>query len=109
MQVCWDGSSHATTNAQLVSFAEFPRAAGVFDEWRRVCPLEYRSDNAPGEQHTSAHAKAGLARLLDELGLRLFARWHGIVGHRSLVKKQAEQSKLFAQQCFMVVLFQFAK
>jgi hypothetical protein len=50
MQVCWDGSSQATPNGQLVFFAEFLRAAGVFDEWVRACPLEYRSGNAPGKR-----------------------------------------------------------
>src|SRR5260370_14428592 len=50
MHVCWDESSHATPNGQLVFFAEFLRAAGVFDEWVRACPLEYRSGNAPGKR-----------------------------------------------------------
>ena len=50
MHVRWDESSHATPNGQLVFFAEFLRAAGVFDEWVRACPLEYRSGNAPGKR-----------------------------------------------------------
>ncbi len=43
-------ASQATPNGQLVFFAEFLRAAGVFDEWVRACPLECRSGNAPGKR-----------------------------------------------------------
>jgi hypothetical protein len=50
MHVSWDESAQATPNGQLVFFAEFLRAAGVFDEWVRACPLEYRSGNAPGKR-----------------------------------------------------------
>lgn len=48
MHVRWDESSQATPNGQLVFFAEFLRAAGVFDDWVRSCPLEYRSGNVLG-------------------------------------------------------------
>lgn len=62
-------------------------AAGAFDEWRPVCPLAFRRDDTLAEYHTSARAKTELARLLDRLGPGLFARWHGIVDHRSLLKE----------------------
>ena len=50
MHVRWDDSAQATPNGQLVFFAEFLGAAGVFDRWVEDCPLEYTSGNAPGKR-----------------------------------------------------------
>ena len=50
MHVRWDEGAPATPNGQLVFFAEFLAAAGVFDRWVADCPLEYRSNNAPGKR-----------------------------------------------------------
>jgi len=47
MHVRWDEGAAATPNGQLVFFAEFLAAAGVFDRWVEDCPLEYTSGNAP--------------------------------------------------------------
>src|SRR5262249_258226 len=46
MHVRWDDAAQATPNGQLVFFAEFLSATGVFEEWVQACPLEYRSGNA---------------------------------------------------------------
>ena len=50
MHVRWDEGAPATPNGQLVFFAEFLASAGVFDRWVAQCPLEYRSNNAPGKR-----------------------------------------------------------
>jgi hypothetical protein len=50
MHVRWDEGAPATPNGQLVFFAEFLATAGVFDRWVTDCPLEYRSNNAPGKR-----------------------------------------------------------
>jgi hypothetical protein len=50
MHVRWDETAQATPNGQLVFFAEFLGATGVFDEWVQACPLDYRSGNAPGKR-----------------------------------------------------------
>jgi hypothetical protein len=50
MHVRWDDTAQATPNGQLVFFAEFLAAAGVFDRWVEACPLEYTSGNAPGKR-----------------------------------------------------------
>ncbi|TCV02165.1 DDE family transposase, partial [Roseateles saccharophilus] len=50
MHVRWDEGAAATPNGQLVFFAEFLAAAGVFDRWVEACPLAYTSPNAPGKR-----------------------------------------------------------
>lgn len=50
LHVHWDEGASATPNGQLVFFAEFLAAAGVFDRWVEECPLEYLSNNAPGKR-----------------------------------------------------------
>jgi len=47
MHVRWDETAQATPNGQLVFFAEFLAATGVFDRWVEECPLSYISGNAP--------------------------------------------------------------
>lgn len=47
MHVRWDEQAAATPNGQLVFFAEFLAATGVFERWVSTCPLSYRSGNAP--------------------------------------------------------------
>lgn len=54
MQVCWDGSSHATPNGQLVFFAEFLRAAGVFDGWA-ACRMRWSSRGSLTSTRASSH------------------------------------------------------
>ena len=46
MHVRWDETAQATRHGQLVFFAEFLSASGVFDQWVQTCPLVYRSGNA---------------------------------------------------------------
>ena len=50
MHVRWDEHAAATPNGQLVFFAEFLGATGVFDRWVGACPLSYRSGNAPDKR-----------------------------------------------------------
>ena len=50
MHVRWDETAQATPHGQLVFFAEFLRATGVFDQWVQSCPLQYRSGNAPAKR-----------------------------------------------------------
>jgi Transposase DDE domain group 1 len=47
MHVRWDEQAAATPHGQLVFFAEFLAATGVFDRWVAGCPLAYKSGNAP--------------------------------------------------------------
>ena len=46
MHVRWDDKAQATPHGQIVFFAEFLAAAGVFDRWVQACPLHYSSPNA---------------------------------------------------------------
>ncbi len=50
MHVRWDDGAAATPNGQLVFFAQFLSATGVFERWVSSCPLEYRSGNAPDKR-----------------------------------------------------------
>jgi hypothetical protein len=50
MHVRWDQDAAATPHGQLVFFAEFLAATGVFERWVSSCPLEYRSGNAPDKR-----------------------------------------------------------
>jgi Transposase DDE domain group 1 len=50
MHVRWDDAAHATPNGQLVFFAEFLGATGIFDDWVQRCPLQYHSGNAPDKR-----------------------------------------------------------
>ena len=62
MHVRWDEGAAATPHGQLVFFAEFLAATGVFERWVRGCPLAYLSGNAPDKRD-----------VLDTLMLRLLA------------------------------------
>lgn len=46
MHVQWDEKSKATPNGQLVFFAEFLEATGLYQSWLESCPLHYKSGNA---------------------------------------------------------------
>jgi hypothetical protein len=46
VHVHWDDKAQATPHGQIVFFAEFLAAAGVFDRWVQDCPLHYSSPNA---------------------------------------------------------------
>ena len=46
IQVHWDQKSQATPNGQLVFFAEFLQATGLYQAWLSSCPLVYTSGNA---------------------------------------------------------------
>jgi len=50
MHVRWDAGGAATPHGQLVFFAEFLAATGVFERWVADCPLSYRSGNAPDKR-----------------------------------------------------------
>jgi len=60
MQVRWDRGAAATAHGQLVFFAEFLAATGVFESWVSACPLEYRSGNAPDKRDVLGTLKLGL-------------------------------------------------
>lgn len=46
-QVEWDPHAPVTPLGQLVFFAQFLAAGGLFAEWVRTCPLRFTSPNAP--------------------------------------------------------------
>jgi Transposase DDE domain group 1 len=50
MHVRWDQAAAATPHGQLVFFAEFLAATGVFERWVAACPLAYKSGNAPDKR-----------------------------------------------------------
>jgi len=50
IRVEWDPAAAVTPMGQLVYFAQFLAAAGLFSDWVRDCPLEYSSPNAPAKQ-----------------------------------------------------------
>ena len=60
MHVRWDKSAAATPHGQLVFFAEFLAATGVFERWVSSCPLEYRSGNAPDKRGVLGTLMLGL-------------------------------------------------
>jgi Transposase DDE domain group 1 len=60
MHVRWDEQAAATPHGQLVFFAEFLGATGVFERWVSSCPLEYRSGNAPDKRDVLGTLMLGL-------------------------------------------------
>jgi hypothetical protein len=60
MHVRWDEGAAATPHGQLVFFAEFLGATGVFERWVSACPLEYRSGNAPDKRDVLGTLMLGL-------------------------------------------------
>ena len=60
MHVRWDEQAAATPHGQLVFFAEFLAATGVFERWVSSCPLEYRSGNAPDKRDVLGTLMLGL-------------------------------------------------
>jgi len=60
MHVRWDQGAAATPHGQLVYFAEFLAATGVFERWVSSCPLEYRSGNAPNKRDVLGTLMLGL-------------------------------------------------
>ncbi len=60
MHVRWDEGAAATPHGQLVFFAEFLAATGVFERWVSSCPLQYRSGNAPDKRDILGTLMLGL-------------------------------------------------
>ena len=60
MHVRWDAQAAATPHGQLVFFAEFLAATGVFDRWVNECPLQYASNNAPPKRDVLGTLMLGL-------------------------------------------------
>ena len=60
MHVRWDEGAAATPHGQLVFFAEFLAATGVFERWVSSCPLAYRSGNAPDKRDVLGTLMLGL-------------------------------------------------
>ena len=60
MHVRWDQKGAATPHGQLVFFAEFLDATGVFERWVSSCPLAYRSGNAPDKRDVLGTLLLGL-------------------------------------------------
>ena len=50
MHLRWNAGAAATPHGQLVFFAEFLAATGVFERWVSTCPLAYSSGNAPAKR-----------------------------------------------------------
>lgn len=60
MHVRWDEGAAATPHGQLVFFAEFLGATGVFERWVSSCPLCYRSGNTPDKRDVLGTLMLGL-------------------------------------------------
>ncbi|HXK27741.1 MAG TPA: hypothetical protein VJ646_05780 [Candidatus Binatia bacterium] len=45
VKVRWDANGQATAQGQMAFFIEFVSASGLFDQWVRNCPLNYKSPN----------------------------------------------------------------
>ena len=60
MHVRWDAGAAATPHGQLVYFAEFLQATGVFERWVSACPLAYSSGNAPDKRDVVGTLMLGL-------------------------------------------------
>ncbi len=60
MHVRWDEHCAATPHGQLVFFAEFLAATGVFERWVSACPLQYSSGNAPSKRDVLGTLMLGL-------------------------------------------------
>ena len=45
IKVHWDANGQATAQGQMAFFIEFVSASGLFDQWVRNCPLNYKSPN----------------------------------------------------------------
>lgn len=45
IKVRWDANGRATAQGQMAFFIEFLIATGLFDQWVRDCPLNYKSPN----------------------------------------------------------------
>jgi hypothetical protein len=58
--VRWDAGAAATPHGQLLFFAEFLAATGVFDRWVAECPLSYLSGNAPDKRDVLGSLMLGL-------------------------------------------------
>ena len=43
IKVRWDANRQATTQGQMAFFIEFLVATGLFDQWVKDCPLNYKS------------------------------------------------------------------
>ncbi len=75
MHVRWDETAQATPHGQIVFFAEFLAAAGVFDRWVQACPLRYSSPNA-----SSARDVLGTLMLGILAGSKRYAHIAGVRG-----------------------------
>lgn len=75
MQVRWDETAQATPHGQLVFFAEFLAAAGVFERWVDACPLHYTSPNASGKRDVLGTLMLGVLA-----GSRRYAHIAGVRG-----------------------------
>jgi hypothetical protein len=60
MHVRWDSGAAATPHGQLVYFAQFLAATGVFERWVSACPLVYSSGNAPDKRDVLGTLMLGL-------------------------------------------------
>ena len=48
--VRWDADAEVTAFAPVAYFIEFLKANGLWQQWVKECPLDYRSGNAPPKQ-----------------------------------------------------------
>ena len=69
MHVRWDEGAAATPHGQLVFFAQFLAATGVFERWVQGCPLAYHSGNAPDKRDVLGTLMLGL--LIANIGAAL--------------------------------------
>jgi hypothetical protein len=91
--VSWDKESVATPFSQLVFFAAFQEASGLFDAWVDDCPLIYHSPNAPQKRDVPGtlflSILAGHRRYAHVTALRSVGVSPNILGMRKIVSEDA--------------------
>ena len=50
VHLCWDEDAATRPQCQLVIFAEFLAATGMFERWVQGCPQAYRNGKAPAKR-----------------------------------------------------------
>ena len=45
LKVRWDGKAQSSALGQMVFFIEFLTVTGLFEDWVKECPLDYKSPN----------------------------------------------------------------
>ncbi|WP_414039217.1 transposase [Acidithiobacillus sp. M4-SHS-6] len=93
IQVSWDKDAAATPMGQIVFFAAYLEATGLFDTWVEDCPLVYTSPNAPQKRDVLGtlllSILAGHRRYAHVTGLRSDGVSPRILGMHKIVSEDA--------------------